>query len=78
MTGDADTMGAGARVLVKGLVGGTFGSAAKITGEVMRPVSCAFLHSWVTRFSPSCDSISYCETLRLSRYAKSIKVIKDG
>lgn len=32
MTGDADTMGAGAKVLVKGLVGGTFGSAAKITG----------------------------------------------
>lgn len=33
MTGDADTVGAGAKVLVKGLVGGTFGSAAKITGE---------------------------------------------
>lgn len=32
MTGDANTMGAGAKVLVKGLVGGTFGSAAKITG----------------------------------------------
>lgn len=32
MTGDADTVGAGAKVLVKGLVGGTFGSAAKITG----------------------------------------------
>ncbi|CAN0044136.1 unnamed protein product, partial [Laminaria digitata] len=32
MTGDAHTMGAGAKVLVKGLVGGTFGSAAKITG----------------------------------------------
>lgn len=32
MVGDANTMGAGATVLVKGLVGGTFGSAAKITG----------------------------------------------
>lgn len=32
MTGSADTMGAGATVLMKGLVGGTFGSAAKITG----------------------------------------------
>lgn len=32
MTGDANTVGAGAKVLVKGLVGGTFGSAAKITG----------------------------------------------
>lgn len=32
MTGSADTMGAGAKVLMKGLVGGTFGSAAKITG----------------------------------------------
>lgn len=35
MTGDADTVGAGAKVLVKGLVGGTFGSAAKITGVWM-------------------------------------------
>ncbi|CBJ48804.1 conserved unknown protein [Ectocarpus siliculosus] len=34
MTGDADTVGAGAKVLVKGLVGGTFGSAAKITGSL--------------------------------------------
>lgn len=34
MTGDAHTMGAGAKVLVKGLVGGTFGSAAKITGTL--------------------------------------------
>lgn len=32
MTGSADTIGAGAKVLMKGLVGGTFGSAAKITG----------------------------------------------
>lgn len=36
MTGDADTVGAGAKVLVKGLVGGTFGSAAKITGASLR------------------------------------------
>lgn len=40
MTGDADTVGAGAKVLVKGLVGGTFGSAAKITGEPHIPKPC--------------------------------------
>lgn len=46
MSGSADTMGAGAKVLVKGLVGGTFGSAAKITG-VLSVSFCHIIHSTV-------------------------------
>lgn len=44
MTGSADTIGAGAKVLVKGLVGGTFGSAAKIAGAFLCLRAC--LRAW--------------------------------
>lgn len=50
MTGDAHTMGAGAKVLVKGLVGGTFGSAAKITGTYVLAFYTIFRSPWNAGF----------------------------
>lgn len=72
MTGDADTVGAGAKVLVKGLVGGTFGSAAKMTG-VSRRLSHRTVFSFVGVVGSPTPSSDPCEYHVLSPATRSVE-----